>query len=88
MIEDDDAELRRLCEQLQQISRMELTELQEEALMKAAYALHFAFLDRRRGEIEEFYGMTDAELTNAQRQHLRSLGIDPDAPVEDDNAAD
>ncbi len=52
-----------------------------EGLVKAGLALYIAFIDRRRGWIEEVYGKLEdpaTELTGQQRAHLKRLGIDPD----------
>jgi hypothetical protein len=49
-----------------------------EGLVKAGLALSVAFIDGRRGWIENAYAHLDDPLSEAQRAHLISLGIDPD----------
>lgn len=50
-----------------------------EGLVKAGLALSIAFIDGRRGWIENVYAHFDDPLSEAQRKHLISLGINPDA---------
>jgi hypothetical protein len=54
-----------------------------EGLVKAGLALSIAFIDGRRGWIEDTYTHLDDDLSEAQRNHLASLGIDPDSDPAD-----
>jgi hypothetical protein len=50
-----------------------------EGLVKAGLALSIAFIDGRRGWIENTFAHKGEDLTDEQRAHLMGLGIDPDA---------
>jgi hypothetical protein len=79
MTPTDEGELARLSEHLRIIdSRLESDPSAREALQKAGIALIITFLHGRRQELEEWYRTIDAPLTEAQRTHLRRLGIDPE----------
>jgi len=80
MNDADEVELRRLCEHLEQIERdFSLSNIQREALRKAAFALHLTFFHDLRQTLEDRYSSPAQPLSEEQRSHLRSLGIDPDA---------
>ena len=79
MNDADELELHRLCEHLEQIEhQFALSDVQREALRKAAFALHLTFLHDLRQQLEDHYASSPQPLTEEQRSHLRSLGIDPD----------
>jgi hypothetical protein len=74
----EEEELAHLSEQIRLIdSQLGSNPSGREALQKAGIALMLAFLQGRRHEVDELYSGIDAELTEAQRAHLRHLGIDP-----------
>jgi hypothetical protein len=76
----DEGELHRLSEQLRLIdSQLQSNPSAREALQKAGIALIMTFLQGKRQELEEWYENLDAPLTDAQRAHLRSMGIDPES---------
>lgn len=80
MTPDDEIELHRLSDLLQQIDgSLEPNSPLREALVKAGLALGLGFIHGWRPEIERIYRMREEPLTEAERTHLRSLGIDPDA---------
>jgi hypothetical protein len=75
----DDEELRRLGDLLQAIDDgLEPDSPLREALLKAGFALGLSFLRGMRADIERCYATRDQSLTDAQREHLRGLGLDPD----------
>jgi len=80
MSPEDESELHRLTGMLSGIDATlpEASPLRE-ALQKAGLAITFAFVDGRRSEIEKAYESLDAQLTNEQHKHLRSMGVDPDS---------
>jgi hypothetical protein len=82
MTPEDESELHRLTNMLSEIdaSLPEFSPLRE-ALQKAGYAISYSFMDGRRSHIENIYDNVEAELTDEEREHLRSMGIDPDADV-------
>jgi hypothetical protein len=72
----DVEELDRLSEQLRLIdAELDSNPSGREALQKAGIALIITFLHGRRQELEEWYQSIDAPPTDAQRAHLRRLGI-------------
>jgi hypothetical protein len=74
----DEKELARLSEQLRLVdAQLESNPAGREALRKAGVALIITFLQNRRQEVEDWYQSIDAPPTEAQRAHLRRLGIDP-----------
>jgi hypothetical protein len=80
MNDADESELRRLCNELGQVDRQpSLTGAQREALKKAALALGIVFGNGLRHTLEEQYHSLGQPLTIEQRNHLKSIGIDPDA---------
>jgi len=82
MADADDSELFRLCAELEQIGRsLPGSDPKREALKKAALALHIVFDRGFRQRLEEQYNAlaNPRVLTQAERAHLISLGIDPDA---------
>ena len=75
----DDLEMHRLSAALGTIDeQFALSDVQREALTKAALALQRAFIDRKFAVVEEWYTKLDQPLTEDERQHLISLGIEPD----------
>ena len=75
----DHPEMHRLSAALSTIDdQFALSDLQREALKKAALALQCAFIDRKFDVVEDWYAKLDQPLTEAERQHLSSFGIDPD----------
>ena len=79
MTPDDEAELHRLAGMLEQIDQTLPDDSKlREALYKAGLSLSFSFIDGRGKDVHESYVNRDAELSDYQRKHLRSLGIDPD----------
>ena len=82
MIREDESELHRLTDMLSQIEAfLPSSSPLREALQKAGLAVSYAFIDGRRSNIETVYENLGAGLTNEQREHLHSMGIDPDAQV-------
>ena len=82
MNDDDEAELHRLCDSLEGIDRrVDLSDVEHEALKKAALALHHLFLNGSRATIEDYFDSLGAPLTEPQREHLRTLGMDPESNV-------
>ncbi len=79
MNEADEAELHRLCAELEQIDRQQLSVSQCEALKKSALALSTAFIHDLRGDIERQYARLGQTLSEEERQRMKSIGIDPDA---------
>ena len=79
MTPEDETELHRLAAMLEQIDKtLPGDSPLREALQKAGYSLSYSFLDGRRRDIERVYSSQDVELSPHQRQHLESLGINPD----------
>ena len=77
MVTDED-EAERLIRMLQVLdASLPATSPTHEALQKAALALRLAFLYRLRSRVEEMYAGISEPLTEAQKSHLRSLGIKP-----------
>ncbi len=75
MNDADQTELHRLCDHLRTIDeRSGLSAEQRDALKKAGFALHRAFMEGWR---EENHAMIDQPLLESERAHLRSLGINP-----------
>ncbi len=80
MKEVDESELHRLCVELEQIDRrLPISDSQREAPKKAALALSMVFARNLRQALEDHYNRLGQPLTEQQRQHLISFGIDPDA---------
>lgn len=80
MTPEDEFELQRLTDMLSEIDAdLPDSSPLREALEKAGLAVSFAFIDGRRSVIEKVYENRDAGLTLEQREHLRSMGINPDA---------
>jgi len=79
MSPEDETELYRLADMLEQIDHTLPNDSKlREALYKAGLSLSFSFLDGRGPDIEEGYLNRNAGLSSEQREHLKSLGIDPD----------
>lgn len=80
----DEQELRRVSALLAAIDAIlpEASPLRE-GLVKAGLALGIAFIDGRRSWIEDTYTHLDDDLSEVQRNHLASLGIDPDSDPAD-----
>ena len=81
MTNEDETELHRLCDMLRLVDQSLAHDSPlREAVRKAGFGLSLAFIDGRRSKIEELALNIGKPLTEAQRQHLLSLGIDPDEP--------
>ncbi len=78
MSQKDDAEAERLIKMLQALNTgLPVESPTREALQKAALALSLSFMHGMREQVEEMYGSINAPLTDAQKSHLKSLGIEP-----------
>lgn len=78
MSPEDNDELHRLGDMLRTIDEGLLpTSVLREALQKAGLALQLGFINGLRNDIEARYEGIGAPLTETQRQHLRSMGIEP-----------
>ena len=78
MKDADEVELHRLCDLLKCIhERATVSTDEQEALQKAALALHREFIAGNRARLEENFAMIGQPLLESERAHLRSLGIDP-----------
>ena len=78
MTHDDEQELLRLTSILERLhDQLEPNSEFSEPLKKAAVALSVAWMNGLRSQVEHL--SSDKELTEEERAHLRSLGIDPDA---------
>jgi hypothetical protein len=76
----DHQELLRLTSLLQSLDdRQNVDREVREALKKAALALNVAFIHGLRAEVERMFAGLEKPLGPAEREHLRRLGIDPDA---------
>ena len=77
---DDEAELRRLCLQLERIDeRTALSVAERAAFKKAGLALHEVFRRGQRAELERRFDSLGKPMDEAQRAGLCALGIDPDS---------
>ena len=82
LTEKDEAELYRLSDLLRQVATQLGDDSQSlEALEKAGIALSFAFTQGDRRRLEKTFDLLCQPLGEAEFAHLRSLGIDPDAPL-------
>ena len=82
MTQEDEAELHRLCDLLRVVAKQLGAESPlTEAVEKAAFGLSLAFMRGLRPEIEYLALGVGRPLSESQLQHLRSLGIDPDASL-------
>lgn len=82
MTNKDEAELHRLCDLLRQVEKsLEAGSPKREAVKKAALGLSLAFIHGFRGRVEHLAENLGRELNDAEKEHLRSLGIDPEAPL-------
>ena len=80
MIATDERELHRLAAMLETIERtLEPASPLREALQKAGLALNLSFVSGLRADIERQFEMLGTPVTDADRAHLRSLGIDPES---------
>ena len=79
MTEDDENELHRLCDMLKEV-RHELDKESplREAVTKAGLGLSLAFMHGHRLKLEALAAGIGRTLDDAQREQLRTLGIDPD----------
>jgi hypothetical protein len=81
MTDDDQNELQRLCAMLREVHNGLDTESPlREAVTKAGLGLSLAFIHGHRAKIEDLALGGGSPLNEAQRNHLRSLGIAPEAP--------
>lgn len=79
MTTEDEHELHRLTNLLERIDRKIGSDPElHEALQKAALALSVSFVHGLRPELEKDFEMLAKPLTESQRAHLKSLGIDAD----------
>jgi hypothetical protein len=75
----DEAELTRLCGHLEAIhGRGGLSDDEAAALKRATCALAVVFFHGLRTEVDRLAN-SDGSLTSEQQEHLRQLGINPDA---------
>jgi hypothetical protein len=80
MTDDDENELHRLCAMLREVHKgLDTKSPLREAVTKAGFGLSLAFIQGNRPKIEDLALSVDRTLNEEQRNHLRSLGIDPDA---------
>lgn len=78
MSPEDNNELHRLTDMLRTIDEgLPQSSILREALQKAGLALSLGFINGIRVEIEDRYEGIGAPLTEAQLEHLRTMGIDP-----------
>ena len=76
----NEIELHRLADMLHSIDEsLERTSPLREALQKAGISLALGFMHGMRPDIERHYQQLGTPLTEVERAHLRSLGIEPDA---------
>ncbi len=81
MNEADESELHRLCAELEQIDlHNAISDSQRDALTKAAMALSIVFSSNLGETLVQHHRSHGEPLSEKRRQHLLSLGIDPDAP--------
>lgn len=81
MTQEDEHELHRLCDMLRSIGeRLGGDTPWREALQKGGIALTVAFIHNLRPEVEHLFEQLGAPLSETDRAHLRSMGIDPDQP--------
>ncbi len=79
MTAEDENELHRLCDMLREVHHtLDAGSPLREAVTKAGFGLSLAFMQGHRSKIEELTLGVGRPLDEAQRQHLRMLGIDPD----------
>jgi hypothetical protein len=78
--DEDEQELLRLTGMLKRVAESlgPSTEFRE-ALQKGALALTVTWLRGLRSEVERLYSHPGTTLSEAERAHLRRIGIDPDA---------
>lgn len=82
MTNNDETELHRLCEMLRQVEKgLNAESPLREAVKKAALGLSLAFIHGFRERIEHLAENLGRELNDSEKDHLRSLGIDPEAPL-------
>ncbi|HVU07137.1 MAG TPA: hypothetical protein VHG89_01190 [Verrucomicrobiae bacterium] len=76
--DSDDIEVRRLCVALERLEKLtERGSIEREALRKAGFALHLAFMDNRRQEVERLY--ENPPLTEEQLERIRQYEGYPNA---------
>ena len=81
MTQADENELHRLSDMLRAIDgTLERTSPLREGLKKAGLALSLGFIHGLRPDIERHYQRLGTPLTEKERAHVRSLGIDPEEP--------
>ena len=82
MTNEDEAELHRLCDLLRQVEKnLDAGSPKREAVKKAALGLSLAFIHGFRNRIDDLATNLGRELNAAEKEHLRSIGIDPEAPL-------
>jgi hypothetical protein len=81
MTEDDENELHRLCAMLREVYKgLDEQSPLREAVTKAGFGLSLAFIHGHRPKVEDWALGFGRPLTETQRNHLSSLGINPDGP--------
>lgn len=81
MTDDDENELHRLCAMLREVhNSLDADSGLREAVTKAGFGLSLAFIHGHRSKIENLALGVGRPLSDAQRGHLQSLGIDPNTP--------
>ncbi|MBB5033484.1 hypothetical protein [Prosthecobacter vanneervenii] len=82
MTTEDESELHRLCDLLRIVDKRIGDEpLLSAAVKKAALGLSIAFIHGFRAKVEDLAQNLGRELSDADKEHLRSCGIDLDAPL-------
>jgi hypothetical protein len=82
MTKEDEQELHRLCDLLRRVEKsLEVGSPLREAVIKAAYGVSLAFIHGFRSRVDELFARHGTELTAEEKDHLRSMGIEPDAPL-------
>ena len=83
LTQTDEQELLRLTRRLELMNKQFSDDPDcTEAVQKAALALSITFIHGLRAEVEQLYDSLDTPLPNRAREHLRQLGLDPDADEE------
>jgi hypothetical protein len=78
MTDSDDNEVRRLCIALERLEKLtEKGSIEREALRKAGFALHLAFMDGRRKEVERLY--ENPPPTEEELERIRKYESDSNA---------
>lgn len=79
MTDEDENELHRLCSMLREVHKsLDVESPFREAVTKASFGLSLAFIHGHRSEIEDLALGVGRPLNEVQKNHLRTLGIDPE----------